>query len=249
MYDWRKMTLEQRLETLEQRKQRNFPCHSPPHRIGETNCYHITAACYEHKSIVGMSAERMSDFSERLLQTLEEFSNRIFCWCVLPNHYHLLTKTNHLLTLVKELGKLHGRSSYLWNGEENCRGRKVWYNCLDRAIRNERHFWATMNYVHHNPVHHGYVKRWEDWPFSSALEFLEQTGREKAKEMWSKYPVLDYGKGWDDPDLWFYPSWRLNYELYLSFPLVGTKNSLRATSGSGRRQTKRLNIHPSGVCA
>jgi len=26
-------------------------------------------------------------------------------------------------------------------------------------MRNDAHFWATMNYVHHNPVPHGYVQR------------------------------------------------------------------------------------------
>jgi putative transposase len=51
--------------------------------------------------------------------------------------------------------------------------------------------------VHNNAVHHGHVKRWEDWPRSSAAEFLRQVGREKAIEVWTKYPVMDYRKNWD----------------------------------------------------
>ncbi len=82
--------------------------------------------------------------------------------------------------------------------EENYRGRKVWYNSVDRYIRNDRHFWTTMNYVHHNPVHHGYVKKWQEWSFSSAIDFLKKVGREKAKEIWLNYTLLDYGKGRDD---------------------------------------------------
>jgi putative transposase len=50
-------------------------------------------------------------------------------------------------------------------------------------------------------VHHGYVKKWEDWPFSSARDYLQAVGRQKALETWYNYPVLDYGKGWDDPEL------------------------------------------------
>ena len=103
------------------------------------------------------------------------------------------------MQLLSELGKFHGRQSYLWNGEENCRGRKVWYNAVDRYIRSERHFWATMNYIHHNPVHHEYVKHWHEWPFSSSIDFLEKMGKEKAAEIWKKYPLFDYGKGWDNP--------------------------------------------------
>ena len=58
-----------------------------------------------------------------------------------------------------------------------------------------------MNYVHNNPVHHRYVKHWNEWPYSSAARFLREVGREKAAEIWRSYPVRDYGKGWDDPGL------------------------------------------------
>jgi putative transposase len=96
---------------------------------------------------------------------------------------------------------LHGRTSHAWNGEENARGRKVFFRVADRVMRSERHFWATMNYIHHNPVHHGYVERWPDWPWSSACDFLAQLGRDEAEQIWLEYPIEDYGKGWDDPQM------------------------------------------------
>ncbi len=65
-------------------------------------------------------------------------------------------------------------------------------------MRSERHFWATLNYIHNNSVKHGYVKRWQDWPFSSAKQFIEKYGRERTLEIWKEYPVLEYGVGWDD---------------------------------------------------
>lgn len=201
MYDWRKMTQEQRKETLRIRKARHYPWHSPPHIVGPTDYYHLSAACYEHKAVIGYSVERLASFSEQLLLLVKFLCVTVFSWCVLPNHYHLLIETDDLEATEKEIGKLHGRTSYQWNGEENCRGRKVWYNCSDRYIRGDRHFWATMNYIHHNPVRHKYAPNWQEWPFSSAMDFLEKEGKEKAAELWIKYPILDYGKGWDDPDI------------------------------------------------
>jgi len=85
----------------------------------------------------------------------------------------------------------------MWNGEENQRGRQVWHNCLDRGIKLHRHFWASVNYIHHNPVHHGYVDKWQEWPWSSAARFLERVGQETASKIWREYPILDYGKKWD----------------------------------------------------
>jgi hypothetical protein len=32
-------------------------------------------------------------------------------------------------------------------------------------------------------------------------EYLAQTGAEEAKRVWHEYPLLDYGKGWDEPGM------------------------------------------------
>jgi REP-associated tyrosine transposase len=65
---------------------------------------------------------------------------------------------------------------------------------FDRAIKSYRHFWATVNYIHNNPVHHSNVDEWRDWPWSSATDFIERVGRVMAEKIWRKYPILDYGK-------------------------------------------------------
>jgi putative transposase len=199
MYDYRKMTAAQRSEVVEDRKARHLPWHAPPHgEPGPRNRYLITAACYQHRPVIGENPARMTSCEEGVLATCRGFGAEISAWCVLPNHYHVLVKSARLKELSKELGKFHGRSSYAWNDEDKCRGRKVWHRCFDRRIRSERHYWATVNYVHHNPVYHGYVSKWQDWPWSSAREFLESVGREEAARIWAEYPILDYGKKWDN---------------------------------------------------
>jgi putative transposase len=201
-YVWRNLTPEQRTELLAARLRQNHPWHSPPHRPNHGNLrYHLTAACYEHQPHIGHSAARFDGFCTALLATLTARSQQVFAWCVLPNHYHALVEAPDILGLLRELGRLHGRTSHAWNGEENTRGRKVFFRAVERAMRSDRHFWATLNYVHHNPVHHGYVSRWTDWPWSSATAYLEQTGTAEAARIWHDYPLRDYGKGWDDPGL------------------------------------------------
>jgi putative transposase len=197
MYDYRKLRPEQRREAVEYRRLQKRPWHSPPHWefVGQRQ-FIISASCYEHREIIGVTPERMTEFETVLVDACAEFAI-LYAWCLLPNHYHLLVKTDQLKELRAALGKLHGRSSFKWNGEDDSRGRQVWHNCFDRVVRSLRHFWATMNYIHHNPVHHGYVERWQDWPWSSARDFLERVGQKTAEEIWREYPVLDYGKKWD----------------------------------------------------
>jgi len=201
-YRWRKLTPGQRNELLAWRKARGQPWHSPPHRpnFGHLR-FHITAACHEHHDYLGRRPERMDTFAQDLVNVFRKHASQTFAWCVLPNHYHALVETPDILALLGQLGRLHGRTSFVWNGEEDARGRQVFHRAAERAMRSDRHFFATLNYVHHNPVRHGYVERWTDWPWSSAVDYLSQTGRKEAKRIWNDYPVRDYGKGWDDPEL------------------------------------------------
>ncbi len=200
MYQWRGMTDDERKALLKYRRECGHPMHSPPHYIGESGYYHLSAACYEHQPWIGVSPERMADFSRSLLEMLSSSGASCDAWCVLPNHYHGLIHTESLEAVMGALKLLHGRSSFFWNGEENRRGRHIWCSPSNRIIRSEGHYWATMNYVHHNAVHHGYVGKWQAWPYTSAHTYLEQVGGEEALRRWKEYPVLDYGKGWDDPE-------------------------------------------------
>ena len=198
-YAWRKMSDEDRVEALQQRYLRDHPWHGPPHRSSEyESSYLFTAACYEHADIIGTSEERMGDFSDQLLQVLETTCAHIYAWVVLPNHYHALARTQDALQVLAELGLLHGRTSFEWNGEDSERGRKVWHCAVETRMKSQEHQWATMNYLHHNPVKHGYVPQWNDWPFSSAVQFLDGVGRDEALHLWNTYPIQNYGRGWDD---------------------------------------------------
>jgi putative transposase len=201
-YLWRQLTSPQRSALLTWRQTHCRPWHSPPHRpnFGQL-CFHLTAACYEHRPYIGHSPQRMDTFAGDLQALFAAHATRTFAWCVLPNHYHALVEAPDVLELLHELGRLHGRTSYTWNGAENTRGRKVFFRAAERAMRSERHFWATMNYVHHNPVHHRYVEQWTDWAWSSAAEYLAQTGRGEAERIWREYPIHDYGKGWDEAEM------------------------------------------------
>jgi REP-associated tyrosine transposase len=201
MYRWRRMTPEQRREALALRQRHRHPWHGLPHYESDGQFYLLTAACYEHRPIIGTTAGRLAAFEADLLETIAAHSPRIWAWVVVPNHYHVLAYVPDLKALLAGLGQLHGRTSHRWNGEDNARGRHVWHRAAETAMKSGGHFWATVNYVLHNPVRHGYVQRWQDWPYSSASEYLEAVGREVAERRWREYPLLGYGDGWDPPDL------------------------------------------------
>ena len=201
MYEWRRMNTRQRAEALQVRRQCHRPWHSPPHFAADFPAFfHLSAACYNHTPLIGQTPSRMAEFESTLLEVMAACTSMVRAWCILPNHWHALVKTDDLKTTLRQVGQMHGRLSRRWNQEDRAMGRKCWFCCGDRCVRSDAHFWATLNYIHHNPVHHGYAACWRDWPFSSAAEWLEAIWEEEASRIWKSYPVLDYGKGWDDPE-------------------------------------------------
>jgi len=197
LYSYRKMTPAERAEVVAARKAQGWPWHAPPHFDTGVGWYVISAACYEHREVL-CTVERLSEFSLALLGGLQgELKAEVQGWVVLPNHYHLLLRTD-LDQFRRWIARLHNGKSTQWNREDESPGRRVWFRFSDRWVRSDRHYYASPNYIHWNPVKHGYAERADDWPWSSFHEYLEQVGRDTLVDWWKQYPVRQYGQGWDD---------------------------------------------------
>lgn len=157
----------------------------------------ITAACFEHQSFIGRTTNRIAEFECNLLAEIDSHSSCIFAHAILPNHYHVLVEAMDIASLRQSLGQFHGRTSFEWNKEDKAKGRKVFHGSAETIMKSERHFQATLNYIHHNPVKHGYVEKWQDWPYSSAAMYLQAVGQNAALQHWREYPIEQYGKEWD----------------------------------------------------
>jgi putative transposase len=195
-YRYRQLTEEERQFVVRDRQQRGYPWHGPPHRVREANYYLFSAANFEHSPVMSSESRRLA-FQTRLLELFGGEGIGVCAWAVLPNHYHVLALVPDISEAASVFQRLHGSTSRQWNLEDNRAGRKVWYRYSDRAIRSEKHFYATVNYLHFNPVKHGHVERVDEWATSSFGAYMEAKGREWLAELWRKYPVKDYGKGWD----------------------------------------------------
>lgn len=104
------------------------------------------------------------------LQFLDGKKYLLRAWVVMPNHVHflarfeegqLLSKALHSLKsfTAHELIKLHPEMPSVWQHES-----------FDRYIRDEDHYWQTVNYIHNNPVSAGLCKSKEEFRWSSAFE-------------------------------------------------------------------------------
>lgn len=77
---------------------------------------------------------------------------------VLPNHYHLLAHCVPLSVISEPLRRVHARTARELNRRAGLMGRQVWYRYSDRLMRDDRHYYTTLNYIHYNPTKLGYAQ-------------------------------------------------------------------------------------------
>jgi putative transposase len=151
------------------------------------------------QQLLNMIFDYFGNLGNEEMSTEALTTNLTICaWIILPNHYHLLVRVVNFEILSELFRRIHGKLSRQWNLEDNITKRKVWYRWSDRAIRSEQHYYTTLNYIHYNPVKHGLVKSPYDWIESSVHWYLQANGRQWLRDLWVQYPVLDYGKDWDN---------------------------------------------------
>lgn len=122
-------------------------------------------------------------------------------WCLMPNHLHLLVRIKSEATLTEffknkykleqDLTGLAGESkkdlsglvilqfSHLFNAYTKAynkvykrRGSLFTRAFRRKEITSDSYFTSIIHYIHHNPVHHGFVKHIQDWRWSSYHDFL-----------------------------------------------------------------------------
>ena len=173
----------------------NKPYH-PPHFYKENTDYFITAHTFDKRRFFTTETEK-----EMLLKVLYSAANVhsifIHTWVILDNHYHLLIKINTTEKLVKFIKSLHGKSAIELNKINSTPGQKIWVNYWDHCIRSKKDFWVHFNYIHNNPLKHGYVKNFNkliDYKFSGYSQWVEEKGVDWLKDIWETYPVVDFEK-------------------------------------------------------
>ena len=96
---------------------------------------------------------------------------------ILPDHLHCIWKmptddSNFSIRwmLIKKFFSVGFKSQINERREKQIWQRRFW----EHLIRNEDDWRRHIDYIHYNPVKHGYVRRPSDWEFSSFRKFISK---------------------------------------------------------------------------
>jgi putative transposase len=106
-------------------------------------------------------------YIKKLITRCIEESVRIWAWCLMINHIHLIAVPKHQHSLSQALKHIHGEYAEYFNARYSKSGH-LWQDRFDAVVMDEPHLWNGVRYVERNPVRAGIVKRAEDYPWSSA---------------------------------------------------------------------------------
>ena len=149
-------------------------------RVFVLNSYvHLIVVAYNRKDIFIENIELLRVSFKNAKQF---FDFEIIAICVLSNHIHMIlnpkniheypkiiTSIKHYFSRHYDVGVETPTYGYVNKGEKGVFQRRYFEHtiCSQEELNNH------INYIHYNPVKHGYVKNVKDWKYSSFHKFVE----------------------------------------------------------------------------
>ncbi|NPV93448.1 MAG: transposase [Firmicutes bacterium] len=106
-------------------------------------------------------------FIELMGEAKDRYPVKIFAYCLMPNHFHLVLQPTHGDDLSKWMQWLMTSHIRRYHGHYGTCGH-VWQGRYKSfVIQNDSHFLTVLRYVENNPVRAGLVTAAKDWAWSS----------------------------------------------------------------------------------
>jgi putative transposase len=129
-------------------------------------------------------------YRDLLAQSAEKAGAEVWCYCLMPNHVHIIVVPSDEDGLRRTFADTHRRYTGYINARNRWTGH-LWQGRFGAVAMDEGHLAAAVRYVSNNPVRAQLVKRASDWRWSSVSAHL--TGEDDA--LVTVAPVLErYGR-------------------------------------------------------
>ncbi|WP_423408322.1 REP-associated tyrosine transposase [Heyndrickxia sp. MSNUG] len=134
--------------------------------------YHVMLRGANKLEIFHDDADNMK-FLDILKKYKEESGMRVYAWCLMNNHVHLLVRevNEDLSTTMKRIGVSYV-SYYNWKYQTT--GHLFQDRFRSESVESRRYFLTVIRYIHQNPVKAGIVSKVSDWRWSSCAAYYGQ---------------------------------------------------------------------------
>ena len=147
--------------------------------------YFFTLVAYDRRPIF-CEKDFLKAFKESIKQVQQQYPFEIIAWVQLPDHLHCIWKmplddTNYsqCWSRIKRLTtqacpQYHLPIQKLKQSEIKRNEKGIWQRRFyEHQINSEEDFINHMDYIHYNPVKHGFATKAVDWQYSSFHRYIE----------------------------------------------------------------------------
>ena len=131
--------------------------------------YHIIFKGIDNQNLFYDEQDRRI-FLKKLALTKEEYDNKIYAYCLMDNHVHMVIRIEKEF-LSKAMQTLMIRYVHYFNKKYKRTGTLVQNRFKSKNVENQRYFLEVCRYVHRNPENAGMAKT-EEYKWSSYHEYL-----------------------------------------------------------------------------
>lgn len=144
---------------------------SRPLRIfSHSKIYHIIFKGIDNQNIFYDNQDR-NFFLEQLLNTKKKFNYKIYAYCLMDNHVHMVIQVENKF-LSKSIQSLCIRYAYYFNKKYQRVGSFIQNRFKSKNIESQNYFLKVCRYVHRNPENAG-ISKTENYNWSSYKEYLD----------------------------------------------------------------------------
>lgn len=160
--------------------------------------YFFTVNLLDRKS--SLLTDHIAELRDAVRSVRQRQPFHIDAWVVLPEHMHAIWTlplddeeySSRWQAIKKAFSKAVPKIEYRSPVRIERHERGIWQRRFwEHTIADETDYTAHMDYIHYNPVKHGWVRTVKEWPFSSFHRLVERR----------VYPADWAGSDWADFDI------------------------------------------------
>ncbi|OGH56792.1 MAG: hypothetical protein A3G34_14885 [Candidatus Lindowbacteria bacterium RIFCSPLOWO2_12_FULL_62_27] len=144
---------------------------------------HFPGACYHalnrgnRREPLFLESRDYQYFLESIVLVQKRYAFRVYAFCLMPNHFHLIIEVGHV-PLSTIMRSLLTRYAQYFNRKYHKVGHVFQGRYRAILCQKEAYLLELMRYIHMNPVRAGLVSRPEKWRWSSYRDYVH--GRRHA---------------------------------------------------------------------
>ena len=154
--------------------------------------YHIIQRGNRRQNVF-LKPQDKTEYLRILYLQSQFFQLKIWGYCLMDNHVHLVVVPETEESLRLAIGETHKLYTRMINFREKWRG-YLWQGRFKSSIMDEKYLYATIRYVERNPVRAGLNQRAEDYCWSSARAHVFKEKNQLLSQCYLEEEIFDWSK-------------------------------------------------------